>query len=271
MKKCVIAALQPIIPQRPINPCVPSPCGPNSECRAIGEIPSCSCLTGYLGNPPNCRPECLINAECPSISACIKEKCIDPCPGSCGANALCSVINHTPVCQCLEGFIGDPFTNCVIKPPRMIGFVAVINVIIYIKYVLAKPVVEADPCNTSPCGPNTVCKDGICQCLTEYQGDPYRGCRPECVLNNDCPRDRACLRNKCLDPCPGICGENAKCTVVNHIPTCSCIKNYVGNAFIACFPPPGTLEKLCLSLFLFWFSYFSPNNYKPLQTFALWS
>lgn len=102
----------------PINPCVPSPCGPNSECRPIGDSPSCSCLQNYIGSPPNCRPECSINSECPSNLACIREKCRDPCPGSCGTYAQCNVINHLPICNCIEEYTGDPFTNCYPKPPR---------------------------------------------------------------------------------------------------------------------------------------------------------
>jgi hypothetical protein len=103
-------------PAAPVNPCVPSPCGPNSLCQATGEVPSCSCLVGYVGSPPNCRPECVISSECASNLACLREKCRDPCPGSCGAGAQCNVINHTPVCTCPAGFTGDPFTNCFPTP-----------------------------------------------------------------------------------------------------------------------------------------------------------
>lgn len=98
------------------NPCVPSPCGPNSQCRDIGGSPSCSCLPDYLGNPPNCKPECSINPECPSNLVCIRQKCVDPCPGSCGLNAQCSVVNHIPICICADGYTGDPFASCHLKP-----------------------------------------------------------------------------------------------------------------------------------------------------------
>jgi hypothetical protein len=172
-------------------------------------------LVNFVGSPPNCRPECTINSECSSNLACIREKCRDPCPGSCGSGAQCSVINHTPTCTCPEGFTGDPFSYCQPKPPE------------------TEPV-KTDPCNPSPCGANAQCDNGVCTCLPEYQGDPYRGCRPECVLNSDCTRDKACIRNKCTDPCPGTCGQNAECAVINHIPTCSCIQGYTGNAFVLC-------------------------------------
>ena len=106
----------------PINPCFPSPCGPYSECRDIGGAPSCSCKSNYVGTPPNCRPECVINQECPFNKACIQGKCRDPCPGSCGFSAQCTILNHTPICTCAEGYTGDPFTNCVLKPPSKISF-----------------------------------------------------------------------------------------------------------------------------------------------------
>lgn len=105
------------VPPININPCIPSPCGPNSQCRDIGGTYSCSCLANYIGMPPNCRPECVINSECSSNLACLREKCRDPCPGSCGAGAQCSVINHIPICICPEGYTGDPFSNCFPKPP----------------------------------------------------------------------------------------------------------------------------------------------------------
>lgn len=96
------------------------------------------------------------------------------------------------------------------------------------------------PCDPSPCGANAECKErdgaGSCTCLPEYFGDPYSGCRPECSVNNDCPRDKACLNNKCRDPCPGVCGFNAECYVVNHSPACSCLSGYVGDPLQGCRP-----------------------------------
>lgn len=70
-----------------------------------------------MGAPPNCKHECSISSECMSNKACIREKCIDPCPGSCGLSAVCSVISHTPICTCPDRYIGDPFTNCRPAPP----------------------------------------------------------------------------------------------------------------------------------------------------------
>lgn len=98
------------------------------------------------------------------------------------------------------------------------------------------------PCNPSPCGANAICKErngaGSCTCAPEYFGDPYVGCRPECVMNSDCPRTRACINNKCQDPCPGTCGVNAECHVVNHAPSCVCLTGFIGNPFTECRPQP---------------------------------
>lgn len=114
-----------------------------------------------------------------------------------------------------------------------------------------------NPCNPSPCGSNSICKErngaGSCACLPDYFGDPYSGCRPECVTNNDCPRDKACANNKCKDPCPGVCGLNAECRVVNHSPSCSCITGYTGNPSNACHEPPPPPSKNSFSLLFIYF------------------
>lgn len=110
--------LVPIEDEIKKDPCVPSnPCGPFSECRDIGNSPACSCLPNYLGKPPNCRPECVSNYECPKNLACINERCKDPCISTCGLNAICTVVNHASNCVCPHGtHTGDPFTACTPIP-----------------------------------------------------------------------------------------------------------------------------------------------------------
>lgn len=202
-----------------INPCQPSPCGLNARCEIISDLPSCSCLIGFIGSPPNCRPECLGNSECPNHFACINKKCSDPCPGTCGANAACQIINHIPNCICNSGYIGDPFNQCILKQEHLIEE-------------------SRKPCSPSPCGANAICREqnnaGSCSCLPDYVGNPYEGCRPECVLNSDCLFNKACIRNKCQDPCLGTCGQNANCNVVNHVPICTCIPGHIGDPFRFC-------------------------------------
>lgn len=103
-----------ILEIKPVTePCVPSPCGPYSQCRVVNDHAVCSCQAGYVGNPPACRPECVVSSECAQNKACISNKCQDPCPGTCGLNARCQVVNHNPICSCSAGFTGDPFVRCV--------------------------------------------------------------------------------------------------------------------------------------------------------------
>lgn len=97
----------------PQDPCNPSPCGANSQCRSVNGHAVCSCVAGYIGAPPTCRPECVVSSDCPADKACANQKCRDPCPGTCGLNARCHVANHNPICSCKAGFEGDPFVRCL--------------------------------------------------------------------------------------------------------------------------------------------------------------
>lgn len=55
-------------------------------------------------------------------------------------------------------------------------------------------------------------------------------------MNSDCPRIKTCINQNCVDPCPGTCGRDARCDVVNHVPMCSCPPGYTGNPFLLCRP-----------------------------------
>ena len=216
----------------PQNPCNPSPCGPNTECSEdrAGQI-VCSCRRGYQGDPTSdqgCKAECLKNSDCSRSLACIAQKCIDPCPGTCGVFAVCEVQNHNPICSCPPGTVGDPFSRCTQQP------------------VVTEPPRPKDPCNPSPCGTNAQCRQqsgqAICQCIRDYQGDPLIGCKPECLLSFDCPQDKACINSKCKDPCPGTCGINAECQVSNHNAICKCHEGYTGDPFAQCSLIPGVIN-----------------------------
>lgn len=211
----------PSVEDEPINPCLSSPCGANAKCVPNGDSYSCNCLPDFIGNPPNCRPECISNSECSNHLACINQHCRDPCANPiCGRNANCHVVSHAAICECAIGYVGDPFVQCSVKEIEQ-----------------QEPI---NPCVPSPCGANSVCKVqnniGSCQCLPDYYGNPYEGCRPECTLNSDCPSNRACIRNKCIDPCPGTCALNANCNVVNHLPNCVCFNGFTGDSYRYCTP-----------------------------------
>lgn len=224
LQSCFEPATEPSITE---NPCQPSPCGLYSQCREINSHAVCSCLEGYIGAPPSCKPECVVNSECPQNKACINKKCADPCIKSCGLNTRCQVVNHNPICTCAPGLTGDPFESCT-------------------EAVTQPPLRDSDnPCIPSPCGPNSQCRQignqAACSCLQSYIGRPPN-CRPECVSNEECPSHLSCKQEKCTDPCPGSCGQNAFCKVIQHNPVCFCADDYEGDPFIACNPSQPVIE-----------------------------
>lgn len=107
-----------ILVSDPINPCRPSPCGPNSQCREVNGQAVCSCLPTFTGSPPGCRPECTLSSECSHSEACTNQKCTNPCIDTCGQYSDCHVINHSPICSCKPSYTGDPFTRCYPIPRK---------------------------------------------------------------------------------------------------------------------------------------------------------
>lgn len=101
-------------PKPPMSsPCSPSPCGTNALCRSVGARAECSCPPELQGNPfVRCSPECETDSMCPNNRACVRRRCVDPCPGACGLLATCQVLQHRPVCACPEGLMGDPYSAC---------------------------------------------------------------------------------------------------------------------------------------------------------------
>lgn len=116
-------ALEPDVehpPGPPPTACTPS-CGANAECKVVGNRGTCTCLTGFLGRPElGCKPECITSLDCSYDRACVNQRCIDPCVGSCGLGAQCQVSNHNPICSCPKGMVGDPFRICQPSTPGML-------------------------------------------------------------------------------------------------------------------------------------------------------
>lgn len=129
----IAARIEKPIYDEPQMPCIPTPCGPNSQCREVGNTAVCTCLATYVGRPPNCRPECTINSECAPNQACINELCKDPCIGSCGISAICNVVNHVPICTCDYGLTGDPFSGCYPIPSKICYFLEYLDDFLVLK------------------------------------------------------------------------------------------------------------------------------------------
>lgn len=96
-----------------------------------------------------------------------------------------------------------------------------------------------NPCLSGACGPNSECHviggRPVCSCSFGMLGTPPN-CRPECVIHQECPSNRACIAQQCQDPCIGSCGFNARCNVQNHQPICSCIEGFEGDPYASCTP-----------------------------------
>lgn len=106
----------------PPDPCIPTPCGPYTNCHVVADRAVCSCIPDYFGDPNlGCKTECTINSDCPLSRACINKKCVDPCVGVCGSEAVCSVVSHNPLCSCPDGFTGDPLIICRPKPGKFVA------------------------------------------------------------------------------------------------------------------------------------------------------
>jgi len=61
--------------------------------------------------------------------------------------------------------------------------------------------------------------------------------RGECQHDTDCPDNRACIENQCLDPCriQDPCGKNANCQTSAHRPFCRCPAGWAGDPRDECF------------------------------------
>lgn len=197
----------------------------------------CNCLSGFIGTPPTCHPECTIDSDCSPNRACTNQKCRDPCPGTCGENAQCHTISHRPHCSCLPGYTGNAFSRCYVQQCKINITIAknILNTCLFVYSVPPEPV--KNPCIPSPCGPNSQCQvngnSPSCSCLLNYIGSPPN-CRPECASNSECAYHLACINMKCKDPCPGSCATNALCQVISHTPRCSCPPGYYGDPFTQC-------------------------------------
>lgn len=121
-------------------------------------------------------------------------------------------------------------------------FYILLHLYLLLGYVVCLDPPIYDVCSTLPCGANAECREhngaGSCTCLQNYYGDPYIGCKPECLQSSDCNLNKACINTKCVNPCINACGENAECSVINHAPMCYCIAGYTGNALFSCHPIP---------------------------------
>ena len=120
-----------------------------------------------------------------------------------------------------------------------------------------------DPCIVhSPCGKSALCDTTshrpVCRCPSGWAGDPHTECYKcmlilgldyevgtpslncillldECLVDRDCPLDKACKSQECVNPCLTTqCGSRAECEVDFHTAICVCPPGLQGNPLVAC-------------------------------------
>ena len=168
-----------------VNPCLrDNPCSTRANCIVQNHLPICKCQNQLSGNPyVGCQsrpqPECREDGDCPSLTACINNKCQNPCTAiePCTAPAECRVLPNysvrSMVCVCPSGYISSGSGTC--KP-------IIINADCRrdSDCTPEKACINAlckDPC---ACGTNAVCNirdhKPICSCLPGYDGNPEAHC-----------------------------------------------------------------------------------------------
>lgn len=142
---------------------------------------------------------CSSDDECPFTQACRNRACVNPCAtdNPCSSTAECTVNSHRAVCKCPPGFTGDPYSRCV--PSKLDTLVRLRT------------------------------RNKISFAILVQRG--------ECQYDRDCPDNRACIENQCLDPCilDDPCGKNAQCQTTSHRPVCRCPSGWAGDPHTECY------------------------------------
>lgn len=134
--------------------------------------------------------ECEINDHCPKSAKCVHEngvpKCRNVCDGVvCGRNAECRPENHVGVCQCRDGYEGNPKD-------------------------------KNNGCSAIPksCKINSECTSGDSYCDLRSLS-----CKSACSSDLECHNSEGCFNGRCMSVCEihsNACGMNAECFAQDH-------------------------------------------------------
>ena len=100
-----------------------------------------------------------------------------PCqPNPCGSNARCTPSDGSAVCTCLEGYRGNPYTQC--RPECIVSSDCPLTLACISQRC-------RDPCpgtcdSTAIC--NVISHNPKCFCPEGYFGDPYTKCHPRPII-----------------------------------------------------------------------------------------
>ena len=191
---------------------------------------------------------CTVNTDCSVDKLCKAGSCVDPCSlrAACGRNALCTVSNHFPRCECPECYTGHPHIGCRVDqrckapvppaptPPHTAGCATNSDCPGHLYC-------NAGACAT-PCGHTSVCQHNEKCVAANHQASCI--CKTKLVINalgeltcpqqlvggcggdSECPAHQACIGRTCQNPCTRFsCEAGKKCAVQAHRPVCLCDKS----------------------------------------------
>jgi hypothetical protein len=211
---------------------------------------------------------CDVSTECPAIQACHNRRCVSPC--NCGVGAICEVVQHTPLCFCPEGYSGNPKEAC--RKRNFLQYISSMALdyksVQHAFFLFSVECVLDTDCNDDQVCHNNECINPClvfsqchvsaecyaeqhtakCRCPPGLIGNPLEQCRlVECHVNSDCDDDKACIREKCYNPCltDNPCAPTAECQVSRHTAGCYCPVGFLGDPYVECKPPPVETGPVC--------------------------
>lgn len=243
--------------RRCVDSCSKLQCGPNSLCVSSSHHAHCVCAEGYIGKPNSVKEGChlverepLVEVGCSNDRDCTNQdicivlegatsKCVNLCSTvACGSNEHCNVVDRSPRCDCIDGFLWNPVTseceqpstpNCRSDNDCDISKSCERDVLGVKKCT--------DNCLLFTCPQNSICvtknHKSKCQCLRGFTGNPNErdGCiamaKYQCSDDAQCRENEICKNigngKKCLSACQQVtCGPNAVCVTNNHVAKCQC-------------------------------------------------
>ncbi len=249
------------------NKCVdachsPTACGLNSDCKAANHRATCTCRSGFTGNPTQgcvgvvfctsesqcpksqscvgglCVSNCLTSRDCLASQQCVSGKCRPACSGDsqCPDSMLC--VNS----MCVQEARCRADTDCSSDQSCLQG--------------ANGQLACQDPCAGAVlCGRNAACvvedRKAVCRCKNGFFGNPQddkTGClRIECAKDSDCSDDKKCHQQRCKVACvvDNQCGLNTLCFSEQHTAVCKCQPGYDGDARAGCTPIDYCSQKPC--------------------------
>lgn len=196
---------------------------------------------------------CESDDQCSFDKVCYNGDCVNPCliNDICAITAQCYGDNHRAACKCPPGYKGDPFVRC--EPVECQIDADCPQDRMCIEQQCINPCTDiANP----PCAANAICyvrnHATGCRCPDHLPiGNPLTYCErappptpaePECRIDANCPSQRACIKEHCINPCVALapCTSTARCSVLDSVPvrtlTCTCPDGWIPNKEGECKP-----------------------------------